>query len=188
MLSFEPVSNDEELVRLEKVAREIWLGYWPPIIGREQTEYMIDNLHSVEKMKSDIENLGYRFWFLKDAEGNCVGYTGGAAEILNGDPAHDDAFNHNDVVHKRWNRRFFISKIYLYPEQRGKHYASQVIAFYEDLCRRENLDAMYLTVNVDNELGKRAYLGNGFEVADKHASPIGHGFVMDDYIMAKEIS
>ena len=36
-------------------------------------------------------------------------------------------------------------------------------------------------------LGIRAYEGNGFFVVDKHASPIGKGFVMDDYIMAKEI-
>lgn len=188
MLTFKPVSTDEELDLLAQVAREIWTGYWPDIIGLEQTEYMLETLHSAPRMRKDMDELGYRFWLLYDNDGECVGYTGGAAEIMSGDPERDAAICHNEVVQHRWNRRFFISKIYLYPDQRGKHYASKVLAFYQDLCKEEQLDAMYLTVNVNNELGIRAYLGKGFEVVDKHASPIGNGFVMDDFIMAKVIS
>ena len=187
MLEFARVETPEELDYLAKIAREIWMGYWPPIIGREQTEYMVERFHSVEAMTADIEEHGYRFWLLRDEGGNCVGYTGGAAETISGDPKKDAAIIHNQVVHERWNRRFFISKIYLFPEQRGKHYSSEVLAFYRNLCEQEGLDAMYLTVNVNNKLGIRAYEGNGFFVVDKHASPIGKGFVMDDYIMAKEI-
>lgn len=188
MLSFRPVSNDKDLAFLAQIARQIWTGYWPAIIGMDQTQYMLDTLHSEDRMRKDMTELGYRFWLLYDEAGECVGYTGGAAEIMSGDLEKDARILHNQVVQDRWDRRFFISKIYLYPQHRGKHYASRVIEFYEDLCRAENLDVMYLTVNVDNELGIRAYLGRGFETVDKHASPIGNGFVMDDYIMAKVIS
>lgn len=187
MLEFACVETSEDLEYLAKIAREIWMGYWPRIIGREQTEYMVDLFHSVEAMTKDIEQHGYRFWLLRNEDGECVGYTAGAAEIASGDPQQDAAIIHNEVVHERWNRRFFISKIYLFPNQRGKHYSSEVLAFYQRFCKQEGLDAMYLTVNVKNELGIRAYMGNGFEVVDKHASPIGRGFVMDDYIMAKTI-
>ncbi|MGN0261443.1 MAG: GNAT family N-acetyltransferase [Eggerthellaceae bacterium] len=187
MLEFAQVKTSDDLEYLAKIAREIWMDYWPPIIGREQTEYMIDKFHSVEAMTTDIEEHGYRFWLLRNEQGECVGYTGGAAEIVSGNPQEDAAIIHNQVVHNRWKRRFFISKVYLFTEQRGKHYSSEVLAFYRKLCEQEGLDAMYLTVNVNNKLGIRAYEGNGFTIVDKHASPIGKGFVMDDYIMAKEI-
>lgn len=100
-------------------------------------------------------------------ESRVVGYTGGHAEPKTG--------------------RFFISKIYLRACGRGRHFASGVIAFYEDLCRKRGLRAMYLTVNKGNVLGIRAYKGNGFEVIDAVETDIGQGFVMDDYIMEKRV-
>ena len=96
-----------------------------------------------------------------------VGYTGGHAEPKTG--------------------RFFISRIYLRACERGRHFASGVIAFYEDLCRERGLRAMYLTVNKGNVLGIRAYKGNGFKVIDAVETDIGQGFVMDDYIMEKRV-
>ena len=83
--------------------------------------------------------------------------------------------------------RFFISKVYLRAEERGKGFASRAIAFYERLCRERGLDAMYLTVNKRNDLGIRAYLGKGFETIDAVETDIGNGFVMDDYIMEKRV-
>lgn len=41
-----------------------------------------------------------------------------------------------------------------------------------------------LTVNKGNELGIRAYKGNGFDIIESVEADIGNGFVMDDYIMA----
>ena len=55
MLEFARVETPEELDYLAEIAREIWMGYWPPIIGREQTEYMVERFHSVEAMTADIE-------------------------------------------------------------------------------------------------------------------------------------
>ena len=46
---------------------------------------------------------------------------------------------------------------------------------------------MYLTVNKGNELGIRAYEGNGFETMDAVEADIGSGFIMDDYIMEKRV-
>lgn len=83
--------------------------------------------------------------------------------------------------------RYFISKVYLQAEERGKGFASQAIAFYERLCHERGLEAMYLTVNKHNDLGIRAYLGKGFETIDAVETDIGNGFVMDDFIMEKRV-
>ena len=95
-----------------------------------------------------------------------VGYTGGCEESE--------------------TSRYFISKIYLLAEERGKHYASQIIGFYTDLCRSRDLHSMYLTVNKQNDLGIRAYYGKGFVTIESVKNDIGNGFAMDDYVMEKE--
>lgn len=186
-LTFCPVETEEQLDELVKMADEIWHEYWPAIIGPAQTDYMVEQFQSREAIVRDMNEHAYRYWILREEDGHAVGYTGGATEKMTGDAAHDATIHHSDKMDESWPARFFISKIYLYKQERGKHYASRVIEFYEQLCRDEGLPVMYLTVNRDNELGVRAYKGRGFQVLEAADNPIGEGFVMTDYIMAKEI-
>ena len=187
-VQFVPTRTDEQLAHLEDMARQIWQGYWPERIGQAQTDYMLDMFHSLAAMKCDMAQKGYRYWILVDETGAEVGYTAGATEELTGEAEHDAAITHSAEVNKRWPKRFFVSKVYLFPEQRGKHYASRALAFFEQLCIEEGLPAMYLTVNRENELAIRAYEGNGFELVEVVDNDIGEGFTMYDYVMAKEIA
>ncbi|MDO5043098.1 MAG: GNAT family N-acetyltransferase [Slackia sp.] len=182
-VSFKPVESEDELRELARLADEIWHEYWPAIIGDAQTDYMVENFQSLSAMQRGIAEQGYRYWFIVDdaceggeangaADGwssqGIVGYTGGYAEPE--------------------TNRFFVSKIYLLADARGHGYCSKTIGFYDELCRAEDLHAMYLTVNKHNELGIRAYLAKGFETIDSVETDIGNGFVMDDYIMEKQMS
>lgn len=186
-LAFEPVSTPAQIVRLASMADEIWHEYWPSRIGMAQTDYMVQMFQSPAAIERDMAEHGHRYWFLRDGQGNLVGYTGGAGEELSGDGEADDAMMRSSIVDERWPRRFFISKIYLYAAERGKHYSSHVMDFYEDICRSEGFPALYLTVNRDNDLAVQAYAARGLEVVEEADNPIGEGFVMTDYIMAKEI-
>lgn len=174
-LSFVPVKTAVDQERLAKIAGEIWRGYWPPLIGEAQTEYMIEQFQSLSAIKRDMAEHDYEYWFLvateQDDDGRkkaVVGFTGGCAEPE--------------------TNRYFISKIYLFPDARGHGYARRVVEFYEDICFARGLEAMYLTVNKYNELGIRAYKGKGFETIDSVETDIGHGFIMDDYVMEKTVS
>ncbi|MEG0027146.1 MAG: GNAT family N-acetyltransferase [Raoultibacter sp.] len=160
-------TTDQELRDVAAMATSIWHEYWPALLTEEQIDYMVDTMQSFEPIKHAIETEGYRYWFILDEEKKRVGYT--AARL-------DQSTN-----------RLFISKIYLYKEDRGKHYATQVLCFYESLCQEEGLSSMYLTVNKHNELGCRAYTGRGFATIDSVQTDIGHGFIMDDFIMEKQI-
>lgn len=165
-VQFVAVKTAEDQEKLAKLADEIWHEYWPALIGKAQTDYMVEQFQSLEAIKRDMAENAYEYWFVVDEAGKTVGYTGGHEEPE--------------------TSRFFISKIYLLAEERGKHYASKVIAFYVDLCRNRDLHSMYLTVNKHNELGIRAYLGKGFVTIESVETDIGNGFVMDDYVMEKE--
>ena len=181
-LYFVSVVTDEHIHQLANMAGEIWREYWPDRIGADQTEYMVEQFQTYEAICRDMHEHEYEYWFVVEgpyglrqdtimacvAQGSAhiVGYTGG----------------HNELE----TNRFFISKIYLYKEERGKHFASQIIEFYNTLCLGRRLDAMYLTVNKYNELGVRAYKSNGFEVIDSVETDIGEGFIMDDFIMERK--
>ncbi len=165
-VTFVPVSTEQDQEKLATLAAEIWNEYWPAIIGQDQTDYMVENFQSLAAIKRDMAENAYEYWFVVDEGGKTVGYTGGHEEPT--------------------TSRYFISKIYLLAEERGKHYASKVIAFYGELCRNRDLHSMYLTVNKHNELGIRAYLGKGFVTIESVETDIGNGFIMDDYVMEKE--
>ena len=171
-LSFIPVKTDDDQRLLARMAGEIWREYWPAHIGEAQTEYMIEHFQSYEAITCDMAENDYEYWLLvateQDDDGlekRIVGFTGG----------------HNEAE----TNRFFISKIYLFSDARGRGYARRVIEFYEDLCFARGFDAMYLTVNKGNDLAIRAYEGTGFETIDAVVTDIGEGFVMDDYIMER---
>ena len=169
-MSFVPVKSTVDQEYLARIAGEIWRGYWPAIIGEEQTEYMIEKFQSFEAIKRCMAKEDYEYWFLVATEDDddgleksIVGFTGGRSEPK--------------------TNRFFISKVYLFPEARGHGYARRVMEFYEDLCFARGHEAMYLTVNKHNDLGIRAYDGIGFETIDSVETDIGSGFIMDDYVM-----
>ena len=166
---FIPVETEEQTHELATMAGAIWNEYWPAIIGREQTTYMIERFQSYDVIARDIAENDYEYWFVvadkDEPTERIVGFTGG----------------HNEPE----TNRFFISKIYLLAQERGMHFASDVIAFYNDLCLKRGFSAMYLTVNKHNELGIRAYQGKGFETIDAVETDIGQGFIMDDFIMER---
>ena len=165
-VTFRPVETEEEKDRLARMAHDIWFEYWPDLIGAGQTAYMVEQFQSRDAIERDMGAHAYEYWIIT-ADGRDVGYTGGRVEPE--------------------TNRFFISKIYLFKEERGKHFASATIAFYDELCRNRGLDAMYLTVNKHNDLGIRAYTAKGFETIDAVRTDIGEGYVMDDYIMEKQV-
>lgn len=171
-MSEEPVSFEAvgptDIDALAELAGAIWREFWTGRLGRAQTEYMIERFQSRAAIERDMREHAYEYWFVRAADdGRVVGYTGGCAEPETG--------------------RFFISKIYLSAAERGRHFASAIVRFYDELCRERGLSAMYLTVNKGNEFGIRAYEGNGFTTVDAAVTDIGAGFVMDDYIMERPV-
>ncbi len=166
--TFIEVETAEDRAALAKLADEIWHEYWPALIGNAQTDYMVEQFQSLEAIERDMRDHSYEYWFLRDEDdGRLVGYTGGHPEPE--------------------TNRYFISKIYLRAKERGFGFASQTIRFYEELCRTRGFSALYLTVNKGNELAIRAYTGKGFTTIDAVETDIGEGYIMDDYIMEKQL-
>jgi diamine N-acetyltransferase len=79
-------------------------------------------------------------------------------------------------------------KLYLLPELHGRGLGSRLLQHVEREVRVGGARRLTLSVNKRNAKAIAAYRRNGFVVADSVVTDIGGGFVMDDYIMAKDLS
>lgn len=100
---------------------------------------------------------------------------------------HDEGGIAGYLSVKEEDGKLFLSKFYVSKENRGKGYASQAMSFLERLCRERGLSHIWLTVNRHNESSIGVYRKKGFQVIREQVADIGNGYVMDDYVMEKEI-
>ena len=159
-----PVQDLDQIEAVAKMAELIWREHYLPILGEAQVSYMLEHLQSQEKISEDVFDKRSHY-FMIQAAGRSVGYT--AIEWHEAD--------------------LFVSKLYLLQETRGKGYAYQTMLEFIKLAKEQNLAVLSLTVNKDNDVAIQFYEKLGFDRIDEVVSPIGNGFVMDDYIYQYKI-
>lgn len=159
-----PVETEEQLKKVALLAEEIWHEHYDSIIGCEQVNYMLEQFQSPAKMKIQIEEKGYQYYLLSTMGGD-AGYFAFRLE----------------------EKAIFLSKIYLVKKYRGRNYARKVIEFLEQLCREDQLEKIWLTVNRNNSNSIAAYEKLDFMKAGSQVADIGAGYVMDDFIMEKKL-
>jgi Acetyltransferases len=163
-LSFQLVTTRGHIEAAAQLASEIWREHYIGIITAEQVDYMLDKFQSVHAIADQIEHQGYEY-FLMRTNGINVGY----------------------LAVKPEDSKLFLSKFYLLKEHRGQGYGSRAIRFLAELCRERGLNAIWLTVNRHNASSIAVYERNGFRIVRTQVADIGGGYVMDDYVMEKEI-
>lgn len=163
-INFVAVSSPEDIRRLAGMADEIWHEYYVELLSPEQIDYMVEKFQSESALTDQIENQGYEYFFL-ETQGHPVGFLGFRAE----------------------EQGVFLSKLYLLAQFRGMGYGAEAFAFLEKVCRRRDLHYIHLTVNRYNDHSVAVYKSKGYRVVEEKVTDIGRGFVMDDFIMEKEI-
>lgn len=150
-----------ELRRIAELANEIWHECFVGIISSGQIDYMVDKFQSLGAMTEQIENQHYSYFAVRD-NGELCGYIGVKSE-------DDD--------------RFFLSKLYLHKNYRGKGISSLMLAKVFDEARKIGKKRVYLTVNKHNDRAVAVYKKIGFTTVDMTVTDIGNNYVMDDFIM-----
>ncbi|ANS74460.1 GNAT family acetyltransferase [Paenibacillus yonginensis] len=163
-LHFLKVNQAEQIAELAALAAEIWREHYVSIITMEQINYMIDKFQSVPAIMDQIQRQGYEYYVFQQ-DGVKMGYLSVKPE----------------------EGKLFLSKFYVAKEHRGHGYASQAFAFLEQLCEDHKLSHIWLTVNRHNTNSIAVYERKGFRIIREQKADIGSGFVMDDYIMEREI-
>ena len=163
-ISILPAVQKSQIQELCQVADEVWHEHYAGILSEGQIDYMVEKFQSPEAVRRQMKEEGYQYFLLRLGE-ETAGYCGIKVE----------------------EDRLFLSKLYLRQSCRGHGIARKVMEFLEDMCRRNLLRAIWLTVNKYNSGSIAAYEKMGFHKAYTQTTDIGSGYVMDDYIMEKPI-
>ncbi len=161
---FHVVSTSNEINEVVKIARDIWTEYYPPIIGIDQVEYMLENYHSKDAITNEITRDNYAYYLIKDKNRN-IGYIG---IQLKGD-------------------YLFLSKIYILSSERGNGVGKASMNFIKGLAQKNKMNRISLTVNKNNTESIAAYYSLGFIKTGDICVDIGEGYEMDDIQMELNI-
>lgn len=156
--------REEQLVELAGLAKEIWNEYFVNIISKEQITYMVEKFQSYTALKKAITEDGYTY-FLAYEDGKLIGFCGVKPE----------------------EQRLFLSKLYLHKDARGKGLSTQLLQKAIVMAKQEGKKAIYLTCNKFNQHSLDVYHAKGFRDIDAVQTDIGHGFIMDDYILQLDL-
>jgi len=162
-MHIKPVSDEDQIETIERLAVEIWSQHFIPIIGKAQVDYMLEKFQSKAAISEQIEN-GYLYFLFSDRNQN-IGYMAVLPQA----------------------ERLFLSKLYIVSSERGKGYGRKAIAFLEKLATENGARRISLTVNRHNSDTIKAYESLGFQNVGTVVQDIGGGFVMDDYQMEQQV-
>jgi GNAT superfamily N-acetyltransferase len=158
---------EEHLPALAELAGVIWRQHYPGIISEAQIEYMLAKMYSLATLREELRSKSVRFERLMVGD-RFVGFAAYGSTTTPG-------------VMK-------LHKCYLLPELHGRGYGSLLLQHCERAVRELGARRLILAVNKHNTKAVAAYQRNGFTVAESVITDFGAGFVMDDYIMAKDFT
>lgn len=159
--------GEEHLPALAELAGVIWRACYPGVISSEQIEFMLARMYDRATLQDELKAKEIRFYRLLVAE-RFSGYASIGPTERSG-------------VMK-------LHKLYLLPELHGHGWGSLMLEHCQNEARRLGARQLILAVNKRNFRAIAAYQRNGFAIAESVATDIGGGFVMDDFIMAKELA
>jgi len=166
LLTTHRVTTPRDIDAVAALAREIWNQHFPPVIGQEQVDYMLDKFQSAPAITRQIREGGYEYYLVVD-EDQSAGYFALAPDENGG--------------------LIQLSKLYLNHSCRGRGLGRAVLAWIEEECLARGVRELWLTVNKDNAGPIAFYQRVGFAIARSVVTDIGGGFVMDDYRMVKSV-
>jgi len=163
-IKIEKAESEADIHSIAALASTIWNEYYVPFIGQPQIDYMLKTFQSFESIKQQIN------------QGDCVYYTIQQNTNIIGYLAYKEAIT-----------ELFLSKIYVVKEKRRIGIGKIALDFLTKQGRESKIKKITLTVNKDNSGSIAAYKRMGFVIDESIITPIGLGFVMDDYKMSLNI-
>lgn len=161
------VETKEQINILSAIAERVWHLTYDSLVPDGQVEYMIEKFQSPKAVEDQMEHLNYRYYMAR-CDGENAGFVGFS-------PRYEG------------REELFLSKVYLLPEFRGNGAVKAMFKLVEEEARKEGLSKIRLTVNKGNTHAVEVYTHYGFQTVECVETDIGHGYIMDDFIMVKEL-
>ena len=158
-------ASNYQLSIVRDLAYQIWPIAYKEILSEHQLDYMLDLIYSIESLTKQMES-NHIFLLVEESSS----YIGFASFELNYDSSNKTK----------------IQKLYVLPQIQGKGVGKKLIDIIEKEAIENNQSSLLLNVNKYN-IAKDFYLKQGFSISYSEIIDIGNGYIMDDYVMEKEI-
>jgi len=148
------------------LAREIWLPHYAAIISRAQIEYMLAQRYDPEIIRAELAS-GDAWWDKLLVNGLMTGFS--------------CCFLTENAGGMK------LDKLYVHHHHQRQGYGGMLLDRVLGIARAQGCTTLTLAVNKHNPIAIAAYRKYGFRIAESVVKDIGGGFVMDDYIMVKDV-
>ena len=150
---------------IQAIATETWYPTYGHILTQAQTDYMLDWMYSIESLTEQVEKKGIDF-LIAEMDGKIIGFA--AYEL-----------NYQDIKTR-------IHKLYVLPGLHGSGVGRHLMNHISDIGHAYGNTILNLNVNRFNKaIG--FYKKIGFKIVGEEDIDIGHGYLMEDYIMEKSM-
>jgi ribosomal protein S18 acetylase RimI-like enzyme len=150
---------------LRRLAHEIWHAHYPEIITVEQIDFMLGWMYSAEEIARQLRE-GPR-WEIAEMDGEAIAFTSYGIES---------------------DGRVKLHKLYVATGSQRHGVGRALLAHIHAEAKILGGSEVWMQVNKRNIAAIAAYKKAGYHIASEAKFDIGHGFVMDDYLMAKVVS
>jgi diamine N-acetyltransferase len=156
--------SKKELQEIENLAKEIWPIAYQEILSQAQINYMLPMMYSLESLQTQFEK-GNIFYAIYKNE-NMIAF------------ASCEIFKEINAIK--------VHKIYVHPQWQGHQLGVKLIDKIIALGTENKCSRIFLNVNKYNKaIG--FYKKIGMHIAKEEIINIGNNYIMDDYVMEKNI-
>ncbi|MES2567172.1 MAG: GNAT family N-acetyltransferase [Bacteroidota bacterium] len=153
-------ATEKDLHTVSKLAHVIWNDHYVPIIGKEQVDYMLDKMYTLQSLLEQIQEKKHQmFMIINDEE------TIGFLSISNSTGSE-----------------YFLHKFYIDQQQSNSGIGTKVLNLLIKIIEPKSLT---LTVNRQNFKSINFYFKNGFKIDRVEDFDIGDGYQMNDFVMVR---
>lgn len=155
----------DEAEAVVDLAGRVWRAHYPGIITPAQIEYMLAQRYRPVLVRQFMARGD--IWLAARVQGELVGF------------AHGHPLTEGD---------YKLDKLYVDLDRQRQGIGGALIRELAARAARLGVSRLVLRVNRQNQNAIAAYLKHGFTVATIHLEDIGGGFIMDDYVMTKDLA
>ncbi len=156
----------EDCSLLNKLAWEIFPQTYSKMHTREQNEYMMEWMYSIESLTRQIADEGHVYFLLYEDE-EPIGYVS---------------------VRPEGTDLFHLQKIYVLPSRQGKGYGKLLFHYAVQYIKEAHPLPCIMELNVNRHNNAvNFYQSMGMVIDHEGDFHIGNGYYMNDYIMRMEI-
>ena len=157
--------SESDIDMLIPLAYRIWHAHYPGIITVEQIDYMLKRGYTRQVILEEMNSQAV-IWLSIKSGGAMIGFASLGPYAVNTMKLH---------------------KLYLLSDFHGAGIGAHALAEVEQIARDNAAARLVLNVNRYNTRAIRAYERAGWHVVEEVVVDIGNGFVMDDFVMAKQL-